>query len=260
MGIVRFRMGNKILSRLLIVVAMKVEEDASTKIGGNWETVEIDSTLKLSALHLKIGDRDLFLVNSGIGNVNAGLAVAVAYSKLQIQGVLLLGVAGALTSDLDIGQLVVPSKLMQHDSFYSGEGGNEFMSPGSPYISISRELRESPVFDLDFEFTEWIFKKATVPVKSGVILTGNEFVGSSKRKMNLASTVQNAVAVEMEGGGIAQIARKYRIPFAIAKTVVDRLTPEGTIATDYKKFIQGAAENSGKIVGLICETWENDKE
>ena len=51
----------------------------------------------------------------------------------------------------------------------------------------------------------------------------------------------------MEACAIAQVATKYSIPFIIAKTVSDKLNPDGSIESDFQKFLKLASRNAAMI-------------
>lgn len=91
------------------------------------------------------------------------------------------------------------------------------------------------------------------------MLSGNEFIGSSKRKRFLAKKVPNLIAVEMEAAGLGQVAEKLKLPFVVAKMIAHRLSPDGEVITDYKRFIAHAALNSAGLF-LTLQNFGRDKD
>ena len=162
-------------------------------------------------------------------------------------------VAGALDQDLRIGDRILATEVLQHDSVFSGDA-NVFMAPGKPYVSVPATERASPIFVTDRGFNAWI--KATYPdVKSGCVLTGNEFVGSAARKNALRQLIGDARAVEMEAAGVAVIAERLGIPFGVVKTIADRLNPDLSVSHDYTAFITRASETAALTVGKLWDLW-----
>lgn len=261
---VRFGIGkSSSIRRLLAIVAMGVEEAAILKSLGTYEEFVISSSLGITAKIFRKMDKELLLVTSGIGNVYAGMTTALVADKFQIDGVILFGVAGALKQGLEIGQLVIASRVIQHDSIYSGESGIQLMAPGAPFVSVNPDARENPVFETDPRFRKWLLNalqgNSKVKFIEGTLLSGSEFVGSAIRKRAIGSTQQDSLAVEMEAAGIAVVVRRLNLPFAVLKTVADRLNPDQSISNDYNQFIQGAAENAGGVMDVIWKSWIGDE-
>lgn len=260
----KFKMGKKTnIRRLLAIVAMDVEEKSILNALGPYEVVAISRPLGINAKVFKRNGKELILVKSGIGPVNAGLTTALIADKFDLDGVLLFGVAGAITSDLEIGHLVVATRVVQHDSIYSGEAGVQLMAPGEPFVSVNENERDNPVFETDPEFRNWLTKTLhnmpEIKFSEGTLLSGSEFVGSGLRKREIAANQPDALAVEMEAAGIAVVVRKLNLPFAALKTVADRLNPDESVSTDYNQFVHSAAENAGQIMHMVWEIWAREK-
>ncbi len=169
-----FSMGGSPVHHLLILVAMDVEERAILDICPKFDDIEIDGRLGIFGKQLSFSNFKMTLVNTGIGLVNAGLATAVASQKLAVDAILLLGVAGALREDQEIGDIILADVILQHDSFFSSENSNEMMAPGFPYVSLNQSERESPVFRTDATFEKWLRSKSIV-LSKGTILFGSNF-------------------------------------------------------------------------------------
>lgn len=245
--------------RLLLIAAMGAEEEAILKILGTGETFAMSETLKLTGRRFRKGTHELLLIQSGIGLVNAGVATALTLDKYFVDGIILFGVAGALVPTLDVGELVLATRIIQHDSIFSGETGDLPMAPGYPYVSLPPDDRVSPVFESDSTFREWVEKhvlaKRNIHYAAGVLASGSEFVGTPARKMRLGKHEQSPIAVEMESAGIAVVASRANVPFLVLKTVADRLNPDETVTTDFNTFLEKAAANAGAVVQEIWDAW-----
>ncbi len=250
------------IQRLLVIVAMDVEQQAIVKTLGPYDDILISKALGLKALLFKKNGKELLLVNSGIGIVNAGVSTALVADKFKLDAVLLFGVAGAVKPGLKIGQLVLASQIIQHDSVYSENELVQLMAPGAPFVSVQAHERENPIFETDSELRSW-FKQVIVDYPKvqyteGVLLSGSEFVGCPTRKNQIANINKNALAVEMESAGIAVVVKKLRLPFAALKTIADRLNPDNSISHDYNKFLQAAAENAGDVMNAVWKSWTHE--
>lgn len=245
------------LEKILIIAAMDVEFQAVQKLLPNPNTVVIHKQLGIFALEGTFATKRILLVQSGVGLVNAGLTTAYANDWFKPTLLIQLGVAGALSKDLLIGDTVVADKIIQHDSIFSGESMNELMAPGELFLSISPEQRKSPMLLTDTHYTHLIKKvllsQSKIKPISGTVLSGSEFVGNSKRKILLSKLDSKACAVEMEAAAVAMIATKFSVPFVVIKTIADRLHPDGSISSDYLKFAESASHKASLITRILIE-------
>ncbi len=55
----------------------------------------------------------------------------------------------------------------------------------------------------------------------------------------------------MESAAVALVAKKIGLPFAVIKTIADRLNPDGSISSDYNRFLKHAAGTASQVISLI---------
>lgn len=183
--------------------------------------------------------QDAVIVKSGVGKVFAAMVCERLIDVYGPRAVVFTGVAGALNSELDIGDVVLSKTCIQHDVDVQALG---FMRGAIPYT----ELRE-------FKADENLLKIACATrlkrqkIITGRILTGDQFI--TKKEMNEHKYLTDELhgdAIEMEGGSIAQVCALNKIPFIIVRTVSDRA--DGTAASDFNKFLPVVARNSFDVV------------
>ncbi len=247
--------------RLLSIVAMEAELNSVTQTLGKFREIILSENLKLRARVFcsEDGISEIFLVHSGIGLVNAALATACALDKEKFSGILLLGVAGALREDLEIGDLIVAESVLQHDSLFCDESGDHLMAPGSLYVSAPLQKRVSPIFETDSNLQGLILDSAIrrrfpKNIVKGCLVSGSRFEANIRGKLNLSQIHTNVLGVDMEAAGVAIVAQRAQVPFLVLKTVADRLSPAGGITEDYKNFLTFASQNAGLATQLV---WEN---
>lgn len=246
----------------LIIVAMDVEERAVLARLPNHEPVAINPSLQIQANVSTVADRQVMVAKSGVGLVNAALTTAFIADRRPVDIILVLGVAGALHGDLRVGDLVLADRVIQHDAICSSPEGMELMAPGQLHVSLPKEQRPEPSLIPDENVRQWLMNLLARStdherVFTGTLVSGSEFVASPTRKRTLAEIKDHVLAVEMEAAGVAQTAQKLGVPFVVAKTIADRLSPEGAIADEYRQFMQRAAENAALIMELIMSSWTN---
>lgn len=239
---------------VLILAAMEEEERAllgALAGAGVAEPIpaQLDSRLMITLRKAEIGGGRLWIARSGMGPVNAALTLAMIAERRELDSVILLGVGGALSSDLKIGDLVVSKSVLQHDSYSSLETGHFRMRPGNLVLSQEEARSEIPTFDANPRLVEWLEGlQGAHTLRKGLIASGNEFVGTVRRKREIASLHPEALLVDMEAAGIAQAACRLGIPFVVAKTVADRLLPSGSIEADFRACLEAAAENAAAVL------------
>ncbi len=242
---------NKTFKNYLVIAALPEEEAAIANVLSSFPSASFCVSEKFD-LHCRTFTKPshrIHLLRCGMGTVNAGISVALFAEHFPVDAILLLGVGGALTANLRIGDVVVSSVVLQHDYYSSLDFGNPRMAPG--HILFTEAECESHVAHfmatdslLDFERSA----NFSGVVRVGAVLSGNEFVGTSARKSELAKLHPDALLVEMESAGVAQVAEKLKVPFVVVKTVADRLFPDGTIENDFKTCLEAAAANAARVV------------
>jgi 5'-methylthioadenosine/S-adenosylhomocysteine nucleosidase len=188
------------------------------------------------------------VLQSGVGKVNAAMVAQFAVDRFGPDYLIVTGIAGALSSGLALGDVVVSRDCVQHDLDVSALG-----------VPVGQVPRTGHRF-LDGDPRLVALALATaVPgqrVVAGRILTGDQFIaagdaGGQRRLRSLDGT-----AVEMEGAAIALVATVNRIPFVIVRSVSDHA--DGTAPADFRACMRRAAANSytvcaGILAGLAGE-------
>ncbi len=246
------------IKNLLIIIAMDVEEDALLK-NVQFREKSYGRRVQIKTKQFDVNHCSVTIANSGVGSVNAALVLNHLFEYISLDAVLVLGVGGALCPDLDIGDTVIANKIIQHDSITSTESGKRLIAAGELTLSVPENRQIDPVIYCDPFLINWLqqsFKEGnnTGNVKTGTILSGSEFVANPERKKELTFLCPDAFLVEMEAAGIAQIARKLKIPFVVAKTVSDRAVPNTSISKDYRSFLKSAANHSSLVLQSLLNS------
>ena len=100
------------MDRIGIIFAMKEELDATL------EKMKIVNEFKIFDLDFyecEFNNKTCMLVECGIGKVNAARCSQILIDNLDIDAILNVGVAGGVSSFVNICDVVVADKLVQHD-------------------------------------------------------------------------------------------------------------------------------------------------
>ena len=76
-------------------------------------------------------------------------------------------------------------------------------------------------------------------VHRGLVLSGDRFVATAAESEALRQRLPEALAVEMEGAALAQVAFDFGLPFAVVRTVSDRADDAAHV--DFMRFVDSVA-------------------
>jgi adenosylhomocysteine nucleosidase len=249
----------KDIHNLLIIVAMDAEEKALTKVA-SFNEFEIGQRIKIKLKHLSVGNRNIYLLKSGIGLQMAYAQAFYVLSQIPVDSMILFGVGGALKTDLNPGDAILGTSLAQHDSIAALSTGNFPMLPGAPYVSTEESKRPDPILKTHKFLTSWIEKHVPIvtQMQRGLIVSGSQFAANSESKNLISKQFGEALLVDMEASSVALLAQKYHIPFAVLKTVADRCAPKGkTISQDYLDFLTPSSERITAILSSLIQELKN---
>lgn len=245
----------------VIVLAAMPEEEASLikELGAGFVGQRtFGKRLRIAANDFRVGDVEVTVAQSGMGTVNAALTlhsiVENRHDRAPVDAVLLLGVGGSIVPGLEIGELVLSTAVYQHDYLSSLDFGDARMLPGDIIFTAEQACGYDSLTAADGRLVDMVASSVReIPVRKGVVVSGNEFVGTLARKRHLNSLCPGSLLADMEAAGVAQFCRKLEIPFVVAKTVADRLEPDGTIESDFRACLEFAARNAAIVLKDFLE-------
>ena len=160
--------------------------------------------------------KNVVIVQSGIGKVNAALCAQLLIIKFGVTKVINTGIAGALGQGLGVFDFVVSSAAVYHDFDTTAFGYKKGQVPGmSESFTADEELIDLAV--KAFEKTEFSGEHKIV---KGLIASGDQFISDSKIKKTIKSDFSPA-CVEMEGAAIAHACSLNKVPFVIVRCMSD---------------------------------------
>lgn len=195
----------------------------------------------------KIFDKDVVVVKSGIGKVNAGICTQILADIFQVDAVINTGVAGSLNNDIDICDIVISKEAQQHDMDVTALGYDKGVIPD---METSVFLADKKLMKLAKDSAEEI--ELNVNIFEGKVVSGDQFIGTSDAKTHLRETFYGDCA-EMEGAAIAHAASLNNIPFLIIRAISDKA--DGGAEMDFPTFEKKAAENSIKLMNKMIENY-----
>lgn len=225
-----------------IIAAMSEEKDLLV------DEAEIDHTDTIGGLDFHVGTlcgKPVVIAGSGIGKVLSSSAMTAMLNNYDISKVIFTGVAGGVSDDVKVLDVVVADKLVQHDYGTITNDGFEWT-----YGNTGEEVGDEGWFYSDPELADLAYESAVKIIGEdnthrGVIATGDQFIVSEDYVEKLQEDF-DALACEMEGAAIASVCSLYDKPFVIIRAMSDKA--DGKAHETYENFMETAADNSSRIV------------
>ncbi|MFY9381501.1 MAG: 5'-methylthioadenosine/adenosylhomocysteine nucleosidase [Eubacteriales bacterium] len=180
---------------------------------------------------------------SGIGKIAAAVCANTMIIKYGADAIINTGTAGALISDLAIGDVVVAKSLVEHDVDLTifGYAPGEIPGVGTAFLPCDETLVETAIRSA---------KTLGYKCHSGIIASGDAFICDSKDKERIKNTF-GASACEMEGAAIARVCRMYGVPCAVVRCISD--TADDVSGVVFESFKYSAAQTAVNIVSEIIK-------
>ena len=214
-------------------------EEEITNLKSHMQVDEVQTIAGMSFYKGAVKGTKLALVRSGIGKVNAGICTQILASVYGVDTVINTGIAGSLNADIDIGDIVVSTSLVQYDVDARNFG---YKLGEIPRMNIV----EFPADKYLIDKTQSVFDSLGLGIKlyKGMVATGDKFVSEDSLKAEIISNF-HAYCVEMEGAAIAQAAMLNNMACVVIRAISDKA--DNSADVDYRSFEAKAIENMSKI-------------
>ncbi|WP_395002898.1 5'-methylthioadenosine/adenosylhomocysteine nucleosidase [uncultured Helicobacter sp.] len=185
---------------------------------------------------ISVGANEVYIAYSKIGKVHAAITASVMIAHFGCEKILFSGVAGGLAKDLKVGDLLIASKLCQHDVDISAFGHPlGFIPESATFIAADAELNA-----LAHKVAKLIGKE----LREGVIASGDQFIASESKKAWIIKEF-GADAVEMEGASVAVVCNAFGVPFCVFRSISD--SADGSADVSFDEFLESAAKISAQF-------------
>ena len=187
----------------------------------------------------RLDGRDAVICRCGIGKVAAGSCASVMLALYPVTALINTGAAGGIADGMQVGDLALSLRALQHDVDASMFGYAVGQVPGhEPCFTADSKLLEAA--------RQAALQAGFKPPFEGLILTGDQFISSDTKVAELKARYPDSVAVEMEGAAIAQQASDFKVPFLVVRAISDCADNHGAVS--YDKF---SAEVSAKSANFV---------
>lgn len=210
-----------------------------------------------------LAGQPVVLVESGIGKVNAALVATLLLHEFGCRALVFSGVAGGLDPTLAVGDVVIATRLVQHDYGALIAGRIRPYQPGVPPLpgvpddhgydlpasliaTIRRAVDGVELPPLSAAATGGAPRRPRVAF--GTILTGDAFLNCADTRDRLRAGF-GALAVEMEGAAVAQVAEKFAAPAVVIRALSDLAGADSPM--DFGAFLNETAAVAARIVRRV---------
>ena len=223
-----------------IIGAMEVEVKELREM---MENPQVQTVAGMTFYQGTISGKEVVVVRSGIGKVNAGICSQILVDRYQVEGIINTGIAGSLRNEINIGDIVLATVAVQHDVDATGFG---YPLGEIPQMGI----KEFPADEKLRALAEECSKKANpdIQVFCGRVASGDQFI-SNKEKKNWIQDNFDAYCTEMEGAAIAQAAYLNNIPYLVVRAISDKADDSANM--DYSEFEAKAVKNSVRLMAAM---------
>jgi adenosylhomocysteine nucleosidase len=202
----------------------------------------------------RLHGRDCVVVLSRIGKVAAAATAATLIHRFGVCGMVFTGVAGGVSRDVHVGDIVVAETLTQHDMD---------ASPLFPRFEVP--LLDRTAFHADPMWTDTLMSAAASFLKQaregggddtllaarvhrGLIASGDQFVSDTAALKRLQNDLPGLLAVDMESAAVAQVCYEHGVPLAVVRSISDGADEHA--AHSFAHFLENVA---GRYAGAVLQ-------
>jgi len=226
---------------MIAIIGAMDEEVAILK-----DAISIKEEEKIAHVEFTVGtlhNKDVVLLKSGIGKVNASIAATLLMQNFDVEAVINTGSAGGIKENANVLDLVISESVVYHDVDVTGFNYEYGQVPGLP---ASFESDKKLVVSV-----AQILKKANASYIMGQIATGDAFVNKPSQLETVKRSFPKAVALEMEAAAVAQVCYLFKKPFVVVRALSDIAGKESHLSFD--EFLVSAARVSSDMVSELVK-------
>ncbi|WP_445167694.1 5'-methylthioadenosine/adenosylhomocysteine nucleosidase [Mycolicibacterium sp. Dal123E01] len=188
---------------------------------------------------------DVVVVGSGMGKVNSALVATILADRFGCSAIVFSGVAGGLDPDLSVGDVVIADRVIQHDAgLIENDRLQTYQAGHVPFIN--------PTDRLGYRVDETLLTNVVARLKDfapavrfGTVLSGDQYLHCDATRARLHAEF-GGLAVEMEGGAVAQVAEAFGVPWLVIRALSDLAGHDSRF--DFLAFVDQVAALSVAIL------------
>lgn len=192
--------------------------------------------------HIAHKGAEIYVAYSKIGKVHSAITASTMILRFGCEKVIFCGVAGGLQEDLAVGDLLLGSKLCQHDVDISAFGHPlGFIPESRVFIETDENLNA---------IARQVALESNITLKEGIIASGDAFIHSKEKKQWIIENF-GAAAVEMEGASVAVVCDSFKVPCCILRSISD--SADGAADVSFDEFLESSARIGANFVKQMID-------
>jgi len=217
---------------------------------------EIDRIDTVGGVDFNVGrlcGHSVVIAKAGVGKVLAASGMTAMLNRYPVSSVIFTGVAGGVQDQTQVMDMVIGTKLIQHDYGQQTADGFEWLSG----TNGEADFRECDPELVQLAHDAAVAELGKDHVFKGVIASGDQFIASETHVQKLQQDF-DALACEMEGAAIAVVCGNYGIPFVVIRCMSDKA--DGKAHETYENLVEDAANQSCRVVLRMLENIDGERE
>ncbi len=174
--------------------------------------------------------QEVVAVFSRWGKVAAATTATNMILDFKVDRIIFTGVAGAISPQLNVGDIVIGQRLFQHDMDARPlmrrfeiplTGKTSYETPQQNVDTMAQAVHN--FLKNNKEFRRILAEQNIVNPKmlTGDIASGDLFISSTGMKQALIKNLPSVLCAEMEGAAVAQVCDDYGVPLIVVRVISD---------------------------------------
>ena len=187
----------------------------------------------------KLYGQEVVAVFSRWGKVAAATTATNMILHFDVDRIIFTGVAGAISNELNVGDIVIGQRLFQHDMDARPfmrrfevplTGKTSFETPQQSVDTMTQAVHNFLKNNKEFRNTLAAQHITNPKMLTGDIASGDLFISSKEMKQALIKNLPSVLCAEMEGAAVAQVCDDYGIPLTVVRVISDSADEEAHIS------------------------------
>ena len=179
----------------------------------------------------KLFGQDVVAVFSRWGKVAAATTAANLILEFKVDRIIFTGIAGAISPELNIGDIVIGERLFQHDMDARPlmrrfeiplTGKTSYETPEENVKQMTKAVHNFLKNNKDFRKELTKYNILNLKMLVGDIASGDLFISSVEMKQAILQNLPSVVCAEMEGAAVAQVCADYGTPLVVMRVISDQ--------------------------------------
>lgn len=226
----------------MIGIIFAMEEELSSFLK-NKKIIETREIYELKFYKLNVNLKEIIVVESGVGKVNSARTTQILIDCFKPNLILNIGVAGGLCDSINVLDIVIGEKLVQHDfdiTIFNHPKG--YIPKIGEYVETNNNYVDK-IYNLG--------KELNINIHKGIIASGDKFITDINERKQINNDY-NAICIEMEGASIAQVCKLCNIPFIVIRIISDNIEKNSHL--DHEAFLEESSIEISNFLDKIIDT------